>query len=268
MNGFWPGAANARRPVLTLETLLRWLSPAVLLAAWEISVALGWLDHNFFPSPSAMIGVAWQDILSGDLVRHSLGSLQRLVGGLIIGSISGVVLGLSMALWRPVNAVLNGPVQVVRAIPPIAWIGFAILWFGLGDRPAIFLIALGVVFPVLLNTYAGVRQTDLIYMRAAAMLGARGSMLFKDVIFAAALPNILTGLRISVGIAWVLVVVGELVGAPNGLGAALMRAQDYQQTDRMLAYMLAIGLFGYLSDALVVRLSRYLLRWQRGMDSD
>ncbi len=93
-----------------------------------------------------------------------------------------------MALWRPVNAILNGPVQGSRAIPPIAWIGFAILWFGLGTKPAVFLIALGSVFPVLLNTYAGARQTDLIYMRAAAMLGARGTMLFKDIIFAAALP--------------------------------------------------------------------------------
>ena len=261
-----PGAADRRRRVPSLETLLRWLSPAVLLIAWEFAVVHGLLDHHFFPSPSAMMAIAWQDILSGDMARNSLGSLERLAGGLLIGTVSGIALGLAMAIWRPVHAVLNGPVQVVRAIPPIAWIGFAILWFGLGTKPAVFLIALGVVFPVLLNTYAGVRQTDLIYMRAAAMLGARGPMLFKDVIFAAALPNILTGLRISVGIAWVLVVVGELVGAPNGLGAALMRAQDYQQTDRMLAYMLAIGLYGYLSDALVVRLSRYLLRWQRGMD--
>jgi NitT/TauT family transport system permease protein len=250
----------------SLETLLRWLSPAVLLAAWELAVVRSWLDPHFFPSPSAMIAVAWHDIQSGDMLRNSLGSLERLAWGLLIGTASGIALGLAMAFWRPVYAILNGPVQVVRAIPPIAWIGFAILWFGLGTKPAVFLISLGVVFPVLLNTYAGVRQTDLIYMRAAAMLGARGSMLFKDVIFAAALPNILTGLRISVGIAWVLVVVGELVGAPDGLGAALMRAQDYQQTDRMLAYMLAIGLYGYLSDTLVVRVSRHLLRWQRGMD--
>jgi ABC-type nitrate/sulfonate/bicarbonate transport system permease component len=251
---------------LPIETLLQWLSPAVLLVAWELAVDRGWLDHNFFPSPSSMIAAAWQDIRSGDMLRNSLGSLERLAWGLLIGSLFGIVVGLAMALWRPVEAVLNMPVQVVRAIPPIAWIGFAILWFGLGTKPAVFLIALGVAFPILLNTYAGVRQTDLIYMRAAAMLGARGLLLFKDVIFAAALPNILTGLRISVGIAWVLVVVGELVGAPNGLGAALMRAQDYQQTDRMLAYMLAIGLYGFLSDALVVRASRYLLRWQRTMD--
>jgi NitT/TauT family transport system permease protein len=255
------------RRVPSLTVVLRWVSPVALVAAWELAVATNVLDHNFFPSPSAMVRVTWHDILSGDLWRNSIGSLQRLLGGLAIGSVAGVALGLAMAMWRPVDAVLNVPVQVIRAIPPIAWIGFAILWFGLGNKPAVFLIALGAVFPVLLNTYAGVRQTDLIYMRAAASLGARGWMLFKDVVFAAALPSILTGLRVSIGIAWVLVVVGELVGAPNGLGAALMRAQDYQQTDRMLAYMLAIGLYGYVSDALVVRVSRYLLRWQRGMDS-
>lgn len=266
MPAWGSGAAKARRRGLRPETLLRWLSPAALLVIWELAVDYGWLDHSFFPSPSAMLAVAWHDIKSGDMLQNSLGSLGRLLGGLLIGSVSGVVIGVAMAMSRPIEAVLDVPVQVMRAIPPIAWVGFAILWFGLGTRPAVFLIALGVVFPVLLNTYAGVRQTDLIYMRAAAMIGARGLMLFKDVLLAAALPNILTGLRISVGIAWVLVVVGELVGAPNGLGAALMRAQDYQQTDRMLTYMLAIGLYGYLSDALVVRLSKYLLRWQRGMD--
>jgi ABC-type nitrate/sulfonate/bicarbonate transport system permease component len=247
---------------------LRWLSPVLLLLAWEWAVNRGVLDHHFFPAPSSMFAVAWQDIVAGDMLRNSVGSLERLAGGLLIGSILGIVLGLAMAMWRPVDAAFNGPVQVVRAIPPVAWVGFAILWFGLGTKPAIFLIALGVVFPVLLNTYAGVRQIDLIYMRAAASLGARGWMLFKNVVLAAALPHILTGLRVSVGIGWVLVVVGELVGAPNGLGAALMRAQDYQQTDRMLAYMLAIGLYGYLSDAFVVRVTRYLLRWQRTMDDE
>jgi ABC-type nitrate/sulfonate/bicarbonate transport system permease component len=260
------GRLPSHSGTITVDTMLRWLSPLVLLLAWQVAVDRGIIDRHFFPAPTALIAIAWEDIVSGAMLANSLGSLERLAGGLSIGAVSGIALGVAMALWRPVDAIMNVPVQVVRAIPPIAWIGFAILWFGLGSRPAIFLIALGVVFPVLLNTYAGVRQTDLIYLRAAQNLGARGWLLFKDVIFAAALPSILTGLRVSVGIAWVLVVVGELVGAPNGLGAALMRAQDYQQTDRMLAYMLAIGLYGYLSDAIVVAASRHLLRWQRGME--
>lgn len=242
------------------------MSPLVLVGAWQLAVDRGILDPHFFPAPTALIAVGWADIMSGALWANSLGSLQRLGGGLLIGTLGGIALGVAMATRPAIDAIFNVPVQVIRAIPPIAWIGFAILWFGLGSKPAIFLIALGVVFPILLNTYAGVRQTDLIFIRAATSLGASGWMLFRNVVLPAALPSILTGFRVSVGLAWVLVVVGELVGAPDGLGAALMRAQDYQQTDRMLAYMVAIGLYGYISDLIVVRLSRHLLRWQRSLD--
>lgn len=246
-------------------TILRWLSPLLLLTIWQLAADRGLLDSHFFPAPSASIAVAWRDLMSGKLLVDSLGSIERLFGGLAIGVVTGVLLGLAMGIWRWVDAIFTVPVQILRVIPPIAWIGFAILWFGLGSRPAIFLISLGVVFPMLINTYSGVRQADLIYLRAARNLGANGWLMFKDVLFAAALPSIMTGLRVSVGIAWILVVVGELIGAPNGLGATLMRSQDYQQSDRMLAYMLVIGLYGYLSDILVVALTRYVLRWQRGI---
>jgi len=161
---------------------------------------------------------------------------------------------------------LSAIVQIIRAIPPITWIGFSILWFGIGTKPAIFLISLGTIFPMLINTYDGVRQVDEIYIRAAMNLGAKRRMLFWNVILSAALPNILTGLRVSIGLAWILMVVGELIAVPNGLGQTLMRAQDYNQVDRMLAYMIVIGLYGFLSDLLLVQISNYLLRWQRGLE--
>jgi len=161
---------------------------------------------------------------------------------------------------------LSAIVQIIRAIPPITWIGFSILWFGIGTKPAIFLISLGTIFPMLINTYDGVRQVDELYIRAAMNLGAKRRMLFWNVILSAALPNILTGLRVSIGLAWILMVVGELIAVPNGLGQTLMRAQDYNQVDRMLAYMIVIGLYGFLSDLLLVQISNYLLRWQRGLE--
>ena len=204
-------------------------------------------------------------MLSGKLASDSAASLVRLASGLAIGVVLGTGVGMTMAMSRMADTLLGFPVQVLRAIPPITWIGFSILWFGLGNKPAIFLIALGVVFPMLLNTYGGVKQVDMIYLRAAHNLGARGWMLFTRIVLPAALPSVLTGLRVSVGLAWILMVVGELVAVPNGLGDTLMRAQDYGQTDRMLAYMLLIGFYGSLSDLLVVALTRHLLRWQRGI---
>jgi len=249
-----------------LRVLERWWFPLLLLSVWEFAVARGVLDHSFFPAPSSMVAVMWEDILSGKLASDSWASFQRFAAGLFLGSVIGVMLGLFMAMWRPVDAMLSALVQIVRAIPPITWIGFSILWFGIGTKPAIFLITLGTVFPMLINTYDGVRQVDAIYLRAARNLGAKRWMLFKDVILSAALPTILTGLRVSIGLGWILMVVGELIAVPNGLGATLMRAQDYNQVDRMLAYMIVIGLYGFLSDILLVRASHYLLRWQRGME--
>jgi NitT/TauT family transport system permease protein len=256
----------AAEPNAILVPLLRIGVPVALLVLWEIAVRTGIIPARFFPAPSALFAEIWADLRSGKLVVDTLSSLNRLVWGLSIGVVLGVAIGMAMALWRPVDAALGVTVHVLRAIPPITWIGFSILWFGLGNRPAIFLIVLGTVFPMLLNTYAGVKQVDVIYLRAARNLGAHGFLLFRDVVLAAALPSILTGLRVSLGLAWILMVVGELIAVPAGLGDTLMRAQDYDQTDRMLAYMILIGFYGYLSDLLLVAVSHRLLRWQRGIE--
>ena len=244
----------------------KWWFPIFLLCFWEFSVSNKWLDHSFFPAPSSMIIVMWGDILSGKIIHDSWASFQRFFVGLFIGSTLGVLLGLTMAVSKSVDFMLSAIVQIIRAIPPITWIGFSILWFGIGTKPAIFLISLGTIFPMLINTYDGVRQVDELYIRAAMNLGAKRRMLFWNVILSAALPNILTGLRVSIGLAWILMVVGELIAVPNGLGQTLMRAQDYNQVDRMLAYMIVIGLYGFLSDLLLVQISNYLLRWQRGLE--
>jgi NitT/TauT family transport system permease protein len=254
------------RLTLGRNTLLRAVLPVGILVVWEIAVRVGWIEARFFPAPSSLVAEIWRDLVSGKLAVDSLASVTRLLSGLAIGVALGVFVGMAMGVSRLADMLLGFPVQVLRAIPPITWIGFSILWFGLGNKPAIFLISLGVVFPMLLNTYGGVKQVDLIYLRAAHNLGARRWMLFKDVVLPAALPSVLTGLRVSVGLAWILMVVGELVAVPSGLGDTLMRAQDYGQTDRMLAYMLLIGFYGSLSDLLVVAWSRHLLRWQRGID--
>lgn len=245
------------------QVVLRWIFPLVGILAWQMAVDNGLIDPHFFPAPSSLVASLYADLMSGKLLSDSVASFQRVIAGLGIGVVLGVVLGLAMAVWRIVDTMLSVTVQVLRAIPPITWIGFSILWFGLGSASAIFIITIGVVFPMLISTYQGVRQVDILYIRAARNLGASGWMFFKDIVLAAALPSVLTGLRVSVGLAWILMVVGELIAVSTGLGATLMRAQDYAQTDRMLAYMLVIGFYGYLSDIVVSRLSGHLLRWQR-----
>jgi len=246
--------------------VLRWTFPFIFAVLWQLAVDWGYLDRQFFPAPISLAKAAWGDISSGKLAVDSIASLGRVIAGLTIGVVIGAIFGLSMAVWRPVDTMFGVSVQILRSIPPIAWIGFSIIWFGIGSRPAIFLISLGVVFPMLISAYQGVRQVDLIYVRAARNLGAGNWMFFKEIILPAALPSVLTGLRVSVGLAWILMVVGELVAVSNGIGATLIRAQDYNQVDRMLAYMLVIGFYGYLSDIGVANFTHYLLRWQRRVE--
>ncbi|HEV7817034.1 MAG TPA: ABC transporter permease, partial [Janthinobacterium sp.] len=183
------------------------IAPAILIGAWQAVVVLGWVNPQVLPSPLAVLErwiayllpatpydpaaggwLAWS--VSGELIGDATGSLYRVVVGFVIGAGLALPLGLAMGASARVYAWLNPLVQLLRPIPPIAYIPLAILWFGLGNPPAVFLIALGAFFPVLINTIAGVRQVDGIYLRAARNLGAGGATLFLRVILPAAVPYI------------------------------------------------------------------------------
>ncbi len=161
---------------------------------------------------------------------------------------------------------MNPLVQLLRPIPPIAYIPLAILWFGLGNPPAFFLISLGAFFPVLMNTISGVRTVDEIYIRAARNLGASGATLFLRIILPAATPHILTGLRVGIGVAFIVVIVAEMIAVNNGLGFRILEAREFMWSDKIIAGMITIGLLGLAIDTGMDRINRYLLRWHRGMD--
>ncbi|MFD1628142.1 ABC transporter permease, partial [Azospirillum griseum] len=157
--------------------------------------------------------------------------------------------------------------QVLRPIPPIAYIPLAILWFGLGNAPAIFLIAIGAFFPVLMNTIAGVRHVDGIYLRAARNLGAGPTTMFLRVILPAATPYILAGARIGIGTAFIVVIVSEMIAVNAGLGFRILEAREFMWSDKIIAGMFTIGLLGLGIDIAMNRLNNHLLRWHRGLDS-
>lgn len=157
--------------------------------------------------------------------------------------------------------------QILRPIPPIAYIPLAILWFGLGNPPSFFLIAIGAFFPVLMNTIAGVRHVDGIYIRAARSLGASRMTIFRRVILPAATPYILSGARIGIGTAFIVVIVAEMIAVNNGLGFRILEAREYFWSDKIIAGMLTIGALGLIIDMGVSRLNNHLLRWHRGLES-
>ncbi|TMA27880.1 MAG: ABC transporter permease, partial [Deltaproteobacteria bacterium] len=166
-----------------------------------------------------------------------------------------------------VYAVFNPLIQLLRPIPPIAFIPLAILWFGLGNPPAFFLIALGAFFPVLMNTIAGVRNVDAIYVRVAQNLGAPPATLFRRVLLPGAMPSILAGMRVGIGVAFICVIVAEMIAVNNGLGYRILEAREYFWSDKIIAGMISIGVIGLAIDGGMARLNDRLLRWHRGIEN-
>ena len=257
--------------------------PVVLVAIWEACARAGFFSAVILPAPSA-VAIKWWAYLcpaapwdpaqqswltwlfSGEMIDDAIGSLYRVVVGFVVGAVLALPLGLLMGASRKVYALCNPMVQVLRPLPPIAYIPVAILWFGLGNPPAIFLISIGAFFPVLINTIAGVRQVDGIYLRAARNLGANQRTLFLRVILPASVPYILSGVRIGIGTAFIVVIVSEMIAVNNGLGFRILEAREYFWSDKIIAGMISIGMLGLAIDIGVNKLNNYLLRWHRGLE--
>jgi NitT/TauT family transport system permease protein len=258
--------------------------PVIIIALWQACAMLGWVNPQVLPSPLAVLSkfieyalplapfdatagsrLAW--IFSGELLHDTMGSMYRVVVGFLVGAGLALPLGLSMGSSRTMYAWLNPLMQVLRPIPPIAYIPLAILWFGLGNAPAVFLIALGAFFPVLVNTIAGVRQVDGIYIRAARNLGVNRRTMFVRVMLPAAVPYILSGVRIGIGTAFIVVIVSEMIAVNNGLGFRILEAREYFWSDKIIAGMISIGLLGLAIDIGMNKLNNHLLRWHRGLEN-
>ena len=258
--------------------------PIALLIVWQAVCGLGFVDPRKLPSPIA-VAVRWASyiypeapydaakdflptwIFSGEFFRDAMGSLYRVIAGFLVGAGLALPVGLAMGASEKAYRYFNPLLQVLRPIPPIAYIPLSILWFGLGNPPAIFLIALGAFFPVLINTITGVRAVDNIYLRAARNLGASQFTIFRRVILPAATPYILSGVRIGIGTAFIVVIVAEMIAVNNGLGFRILEAREYFWSDKIIAGMLSIGFIGLAIDTVVNRLNNYLLRWHRGLES-
>lgn len=240
--------------------------PLLLLLIWEFFCRAGLVSEIILPSPSA-IALKWLEWLkSGELLQDAVGSLYRVLAGFVVGAGLALPLGLFMGVSPRIYEFSNPIIQVLRPIPPIAWIPMAILWFGLGNPPAIFLIAIGAFFPVLMNTIAGVRNVDGIYLRAGRNLGASQATMFRRIILPAATPYIFTGARIGIGTAFIVVIVSEMIAVNNGLGYRILEAREFMWSDKIIAGMLTIGLLGLGIDLVMNFLNNYLLRWHRGLD--
>ena len=246
--------------------LLGLVVPAALLAAWWLGTR--GREYGLIPSPgevaAALVDLAFGtdgDAFTGSLPGHIAASVERVYGAFLLACLAALPLGMLIGRLPIARTLLDPLLQVLRPIPVTAWLPLSMILFGLGARSAFFLVALGAFFPILVNTIFAVRSVEPRLFEAASMLGVSPARMFPTVVLPASLPGIFTGLRLGLGFAWVVIVVGEMTGVQVGLGAMIMDARQLSRTDIVVAGMAVIGTLGFLSDTLVVVLGRRLLRW-------
>jgi len=247
-----------------LHILLPLITGVLFLTAWHVAVKMSGSD--IFPTPRQVLDGLGELVRQGLLLKYVVASLFRVSWGFIAAVLVGVPLGLALGWFRPAYAALNPFIQILRPISPIAWIPVAILWFGVKDTAPVFLIFLASVFPITVSSMAAVQNMQQVYLRAAQNFGLGGLELFRRVIFPAALPQIITGIRIALGVAWLVVVAAEMIAVNSGLGYLIIDARNAgKRYDLVVAGMVMIGLIGLVLDVLVRRLEKFdEVRWGYG----
>ena len=248
----------------SLRSAAPWVVPVLVILGWQAASSLGWLSTRVLPEPLAVVKAFFSLAQSGELWTHVAVSTRRAALGFVIGGGLGLLLGLLTGSFKAAETLLDSTLQMVRNIPALALIPLVILWFGIDETAKLFLVSLGVFFPIYLNTFHGIRSVDKGLIEMARSYGLRGWQLYRQVILPGALPSILVGVRFSLGLTWVLLIVAETISAQAGIGYLTMNAREFLQTDVVLVGILLYALLGKLADLLAKGLERWWLRWHPG----
>ena len=246
---------------------MRALAILLFLAIWT-AVSLGnayiWKSFNpiLLPSPVAVLKAGIDLAASGELQRDIIASLSRVLQGFSIAAVLGVVVGLAVGTWRLLEKLVEPMIELLRPIPPLAFLPMMVLWFGIGETSKIAFIAYAAFFPVFTTTVEGIKHVDPVLIRAAASLGATRTELFRYVVFPAALPGIITGLRLGFGLSFFVIVAAEFIAADSGLGYLINDARTFFMVSNMLLGAVVIGLIGFLFNILLRAAENWLLRWR------
>lgn len=241
--------------------LAPWALPLAILVSWEIAARTGLVNARLLPAPSTIALAFWRLTLDGTLLHHTLASAQRAAIGLLIGGGLGFAAGLLTGLWRPAETLLDTTIQMVRNVPHLALIPLVILWFGIDETAKIFLVSIGVFFPIYINTFHGVRTVDPQVVEMAKVYGLDRRALLSRIILPGALPSILVGLRYALGFMWLTLIVAETISAAEGLGYMTMNAREFLQTDIVILGILVYALLGKVADSATRLIERRVLQW-------
>ncbi len=249
--------------VFGANTLLAisWVVPLIVVLVWEAASRAGGLSPQVLPAPSRVFGTAIELIQQGKLLSDLAVSLLRAATGFVIGAGIGFSLGTLVGFSRLAEAALDRSIQMIRAIPFLALLPLVIVWFGVDEGGKIFLVALGVSFPIYINTVLGIRQVDPKLIELGRVLGLSTPKLIRRIVLPGALPSILTGVRYSLATAWLALVVAETIATSSGIGFLAMDAREFLRTDVIVLAIVIYALIGVLADSIARLLERRLLAW-------
>ncbi len=240
---------------------------AGFLLLWQAIAASGLFPPVLLPAPLDVAYALVELLQSGALMEHAVASVMRVLAGFILAAFLAIPLGITFGWYKQLGSAFYPLIQVLRTISPIAWIPLAILWFGIGDAPAIFIIFITAFFPILIATMHARRHIDPALVKTAINFGASGRDLLLKIIFPASFPYVMVGLRIALGIAWVIVVAAEMVGMRSGLGFMILDARNFLRTDLVIAGMVSIGVIGFVLDTLMSSFERRVERHKQQVEN-
>ena len=244
------------------DRLIRLASPVLLLLLWEIAVRVGLLDARFFPAPSTIFGTLVQLVQNGALWANTWASLQRLFWGILLGGIPALVLGIAMGLSRPLRAFIDPLVSSTYPVPKSAIFPLLLLIFGLGEGSKIVMVAIGVFYPVLINATTGVLEINKIYLDVGRNFGASRWQVFRTIAFPGAVPHIMSGVKLGIGMGLILIAIAEMIGAKSGLGFMIWNAWEVLSVETMYVGLITIALLGFLFSVFLDEVEKLLVPWK------
>ncbi|WP_010650527.1 ABC transporter permease subunit [Oceanobacillus massiliensis] len=246
---------------MSMKKFIPWFFPLLLLVGWQVLSWAGAIPERILPAPTKVLQAGLELSANGELVNHVSISLGRALAGFLIGGIIGFIFGLLNGVFRIADLFFDTSIQMLRNIPHLALIPLVILWFGIGETSKIFLVALGVLFPIYINTYHGIKSVDKGLVEMGRAYGLKGITLFFNVILPGAMSSILVGIRFSLGVMWLTLIVSETISAHSGIGYMAMNAREFMQMDVIVLSILLYAFFGKLSDVIARYLEDRLLLW-------
>ncbi|PLR89825.1 aliphatic sulfonate ABC transporter permease SsuC [Bacillus sp. T33-2] len=243
------------------EGILPWILPVSLIILWQVASTNEWITSRLFPAPTVIVQTAIELLSSGTLLHHLGISTYRAFVGLLIGGGLGFILGLINGLSPLASKFFDSTIQMIRNVPHLALIPLIIIWLGIGETAKIFLVSLGVIFPIYVNTYHGIRTVDRGLIEMGKVYGLSSWELFKKIILPGALPSIFVGLRYALGLMWLTLIVAETIASDSGIGYMAMNAREFMQTDVIIFSITIYALLGKLADVLAKVIEEKTLKW-------